>query len=538
MRGAGPAAWMAASIAAATALVGAPGAAARPLETVIQDDTLLLYPPRQEVDGTVRRLRALGVDRVRITASWSALAPSPGSRKRPRFDARDSYRYPIGGFARLDKAVSAVAAAGLQPMVDLSFWAPRWAVPRVDARRPEWHRYAPSARAYGDFARAVVSRYDGRHPDPTDLRRMLPRVRTWTTWNEPNFPDFLSPQWLPYRRGWRMVAPDVYRAMHEAAFREIKRVDPGSTVLAGGLASGGAFKPGRYGGIAPLAFLRALVCVDNRLRPTRSFGCKRFRPLHADGFAYHPYTGGVSPAARDPEHPDSVIFGELPRLTGLLERLRRRGRIARRLPVYLTEFGYETDPPDPSGASPDQAARYLGQATYLAWRNPAVRTFAQFLVRDERPDPARAFDVGAAEGWQSGLLDADGREKPSWTSFELPFWAQPARNARGVGGMFAFGQVRPRGGPHLVRVEVQQDDGSWVPAASLPATSAGGRPVDEFQTSPSGYFERFVPRAREGRYRFTWLTRFGPPQVSLDLGLGEPQRRGRPVAALVRPRRR
>src|SRR4051794_21328933 len=101
---------MAASIAAAVALAGPPGASARPLETVIQDDTLLLYPPRQEVDSTVRRLRALGVDRVRITASWSALAPSPDSRKRPRFAARDSYRYPVEGFARLDKAVSAVAA--------------------------------------------------------------------------------------------------------------------------------------------------------------------------------------------------------------------------------------------------------------------------------------------------------------------------------------------------------------------------------------------------------------------------------------------
>src|SRR3954465_4379431 len=47
------------------------------LETIIQDDGLLLFRPAAEVRAAVARMKALGVDRVRITAGWSSLTRAP-----------------------------------------------------------------------------------------------------------------------------------------------------------------------------------------------------------------------------------------------------------------------------------------------------------------------------------------------------------------------------------------------------------------------------------------------------------------------------
>ncbi|MEA2141918.1 MAG: hypothetical protein QOI64_348, partial [Solirubrobacteraceae bacterium] len=44
----------------------------RGLETILQDDGLLLYRPQAEVEAAAARMRELGIDRVRITASWSS----------------------------------------------------------------------------------------------------------------------------------------------------------------------------------------------------------------------------------------------------------------------------------------------------------------------------------------------------------------------------------------------------------------------------------------------------------------------------------
>jgi hypothetical protein len=56
----------------------------RGLETILQDDGLLLYRPQPEVEAAVARMRELGVDRVRITASWSSLTRMPEEETKPR----------------------------------------------------------------------------------------------------------------------------------------------------------------------------------------------------------------------------------------------------------------------------------------------------------------------------------------------------------------------------------------------------------------------------------------------------------------------
>jgi hypothetical protein len=195
--------------------------------------------------------------------------------------------------------------------------------------------------------------------------------------------------------------------------------------------------------------------------------------------------GRLPPSRRLPDRDDAGA-ADLDRLSELLEQLADRGRIERRLDVYVTEFGYETDPPDRRrGVSLGRQAAYLTQAAALAMRRPDVRMHAQFLLRD------------VPERWlyQTGLLRADGRPKPSLGDFPLPFL---------VAGRAARGQVRPGEGPQRVLIERHRGDGSWTPA------------TEEFETDGSGTFARVL--GRPGTYRLRWMPRSGPSRVSTPSG--------------------
>src|SRR4051812_38779318 len=343
---------------------------AHPMEVTVQDDALFLHQQPAAVMRTARRLAALGADRVRITAGWSALAPHPRAWKKPRFDATRPAQYQEGPMRALDTAVKSAAAAGMHVQIDLAFWAPRWAVSR-GVRRSSRQRWRPEAREFGQFAEALARRYDGNYADPTSKKnKPLPAVRMWTTWNEPNHPSFLLPQSERTSRGWRDVAPHVSRALHEAAYNSLKRIDQQNQVLVGGLSSRGASRPGPDRNIPPLRFLRELACVNERLEPLSDPACRDYHPLQADGFAYHPYSFEQPP---DVPYggPETAHLADLSRLTELLKQLHDKGRIATALPLYITEFGYESNPPDKGrGVSPDTQARYMALGSFLAWRNP------------------------------------------------------------------------------------------------------------------------------------------------------------------------
>jgi hypothetical protein len=494
------------------ALLAGGSPAGKSMETTVQDDAAFLHGPPARVRSDARRLAALGADRLRVTAGWSELAPSPRSRTRPDapFDARDSRTYAQGPWKQLDHAVRSARSAGLDVMIDIAFWAPRWAVKR-SSPRPGGQRYDPSPQEFGAFAEAVARRYNGRFR----TRRSgppLPAVRMFTTWNESNDPAFLLPQWRRDRRTGkkRPVSPHLYRRMHEAAYDAIKPVQPGSTVLIGGTASDSS--KGR--GVAPLRFVREMACVDRTLRPLRDEpACRNFQPLRADGFAHHPYSRATDPGASDPE-PDDVPIGNLARLETLLDQLTARGRFVTRPPLYLTEYAYETGPPDPfQPFSPEDQARFMGWSTHLAWSSPTVRMFSQFLLRDldPRETGARPGSRDYWRDWQSGLLFADGTPKPAAQAFKLPFWARLAQTSTGVPAVLTFGQVRVGGSgvkrvPQVVRVERRGADGVWTPVAGVGRTSCGDGAA-EFLTDGEGFFERALPAGAPGDvYRLAWRT--------------------------------
>lgn len=371
----------------ALTILAVPAAHARSApETVVQDDALFLHGSEDEIRTGLQQARDIGIRRVRLTAGWSVIAPAPALDTVPEGDLADPAAYPRDHWANLDRAVRLTVEAGMKPMIDIAFWAPRWA---IDGQAGETTRLRTNIDAgqYARFAEAVARRYAGGYvpnrslasvvedaqqprPDanlldslfgrktpialPKIAKEPLPAVDLFTIWNEPNHSGFLQPQWR--REGGRYVpySPHLYRAMVYAAYPAIKRGAPDSRVLIGGTASGGSSTAGRSG-VPPLLFLRAFACVDKRLRPVRTGPCANFQPIPGDGWSHHPYSLRTLPDAQ-PQDTDKLPVASTPRLLRTLRKLVAGGRMdAANATVYMTEYGYETSPPDPLAVfSPQQ----------------------------------------------------------------------------------------------------------------------------------------------------------------------------------------
>ena len=446
-------------------LLPATAAAAPNAAVSIMDDQLLLNEQDPAVmDRHMRRFRGLGVDRLRVSAFWDQIAPGPGRRRKPNFDAA-SPTDPKYHFANLDRVVQSAVAHGLKVMISITTPAPRWATgdPARDDRQ-----WKPKPGEFALFSRAIASRYGSQ----ADQFAIL---------NEPNQPGWLQPQ--TDRRG--PYAPHHYRRLVNAAFPSIRAASPRDMILVGELAASGSANRGPNSGIRPLAFLRGFGCVSRSFRKLRSGRCKRFRAPRADAIGHHPYQFFMAPTRRS-RHRDDAAIGEGRRLLRLIDHLVRRGRLVSarggKLDVHYTEFGYQTDPPDPFAGVPlKRQDRWLQEAARVAWATPRVRTFSQFRLTDGPIHPGGGFD--AYREFQTGLMFRDMRKKPSYDSFRSPFVVKKR------GGRLRFwGQVRP-GGRHDVTLE-RKSGGVW-------------KPVFATRTTQRGYWQRKA-RRRAGTYRYRW----------------------------------
>ena len=450
------------------------------VEIGMEDERLLLSEPGP-APAVVAAWRELGVDVVRLQAVWAKIAPS--GRRRPHGFRGGDHRSRRYRWGRLDRAVELLRANGMRVMLTVTGPGPAWTSRGRPRRRGA---YKPDPRAFAAFARAVATRYG------EDVDRYL-------IWNEPNLTIAPRRECSGSPRRCAPAAPHLYRALVRAAGPAIKAADPGAEIVIGELA------PLRLrDALGPISFLREMACVTARYRPIRSGRCRRFRPVTADALGHHPHGRRRAPDRRNPD-PDAAQMGDLSRLLTVVDRLTRRHRIRAsrgRLPLRLTELGYQTSPPDRYiGVPPTRQARYLQKVAYLAWRNPRVATVTQYQWEDER---VRRAGTGAKAfaGWQSGLHYFDGRPKPALAAFARPFVA--VQNASRAGPLL-WGQVRP-GGTHAIVVERHDPhSGDWRTRAT-------------FTTDPTGVWAMRLGTGAgaRGRYRFAALTANGTPtnQVS------------------------
>jgi hypothetical protein len=445
----------------ATTGSAAPG---RSLGSMFQDDPHLIFASTATVTRTLDILRGLGVNQIRATVVWKDIATGAFSTAAPRhFAATDPAAYPAIGWAAYDRLDELTRARGMTLNLNVTAPAPLWAVAR-GAPSPHYaDHWMPSAVAFGRFFQALGTRYSGRYV-PRGHRSALPRVSFWSIWNEPNQPGWLAPQWRSSSRGPVMEAPVLYRGYVDAAFAALTRTGhrPGSdTILVGDLAPEGCtagvrcIYPRPEWPLPPLPFLRALYCVGPEYRPlsgasAAALGCpsspdpRAFVVAHpalfqATGFAHHPYSFFAPPNVPLPEKAFAPL-SNLGRLEQALDAVFRAYGVHRRLPIYLTEYGYETNPPNPiRGVSPQTQALYLNQAEYMAWSDPRVRTLNQFLLFDYPTN--RTFST-----FQTGLLYADGRPKPALSAYRLPiFLPHPVLGPGHAVYVWAMLREAPRG---------------------------------------------------------------------------------------------
>ena len=553
-------------------LSAAPLPAQAALETVLQDDAQLLHRPEEQLRRSLEELKLLGVDRIRVTAGWSVLTRHADQHARPAFDATDPSAYEHERWRNLDRLLVLAREYGFQTMVDIAFWAPKWASRDKPGERG---RTNVDTGDFSRFAVAVARRYSGTYiiprpvgsaqsgtvikpsedeqylasnygeqnsnsstglheelgvgwlGGPTDravadalgtpttaATAPLPKVEVFTIWNEPNHTAFLRPQWRKAGRAWVPHSPHVYREMVVRSYPAIKAVRPDATILVGATSVTGSYRRNGTGNVPPLRFLREMACVNRKLRPLRRSGCRHFKTLPADGYSHHPYSLRTVPDARNQlNRPDDAPMAELPRLAALLDRLIRKGRIASGArTIWLTEYGYETNPPDPTETfTPGDQAKFLTWAEYLASRVPTVRTFPQFLLRDLPPS---AFRVGSSKKrpfgqWQSGLTFEDGRPKLAAYSFRAGLFVQRLTGGR----LRIFGRLRLGPGARTVVLERRPaKTQAWETISTL-APGVKGAAVS-FTADGRDSFTRFAKAPPRSSYRFrlryldgqTWRT--------------------------------
>ncbi|MGH2866980.1 MAG: hypothetical protein ACRDNK_05350 [Solirubrobacteraceae bacterium] len=517
---------LAAGVAGAVGLLADPGARPRPvasgvevalshtrhaIESMFQDDRALIYSPRAKVVRTLDALRALGVDRLRVTMLWSAIAPAPLAPTAPAgFAPTDPGAYPAGAWAPYDRLLALARARGLAVDLDLTAPGPLWAM-RSGAPLPrEADHFAPLATSFEHFVIAVGRRYSGRYV-PARARAALPRVDYWSVWNEPNQPGWLAPQSAGSGPATVLEAARLYRGYVDAAFAGLDLTGHRrDTILIGELAPEGDELRGPSRPVPPLPFLRALYCVGADARPLTgpaalALACpattarRVFVSAHpglfaATGFAHHPYSFFLAPGASMSD-PNFVPLADLGRLEHDLDRIFAAYAVPHRLPLYLTEYGYETDPPNPfRGVSVARQAAYLDEAEYLAWRDPRVRTLSQFLFYDSPPD--RAYPRGSVGYWstfQTGLAFLDGRAKPAFYSYRLPIYLPETTFVPGA-RVTVWGLLRsaPNRGDQRATLQWRPSGGAW-------------RAVDRISTAqPTGVLQVRVTLPGTGGVRLAW----------------------------------
>jgi hypothetical protein len=523
-------AWLPASlvVAAAAAATGSPAAASPTQVSIIQDEQRLVYASQETRTQTLDRIKALGAQVAKVTVNWRAIAPS-GASKPSGFAGDDPADYAPAAWAPYDAFVREAAARGLRLFFLVGGRAPDWASGPALGEKQGANRPNPSE--FGRFVKALGKRYSGSYvpaaapapppgppppppcpvavqpgepcPIPIPPRAALasagararaadaalPRVSTWSVWNEPNLSGWLQPQYL---KRTVPISPTIYRQLFLAAHASLAATGHGGdSILFGELlpfARGGKIYPSR---VSPLAFLREMACVDKRYRPYRGGaavvrGCTGFSPLPGSGLAYHPYTLAGGPETPTPLQDDATI-NDLTRLDRTLAKLARRGRFARRtMPVWLTEFGYQTNPPDPFASSISQVPQFMSESEWLAYHDRRVKSYAQYPLID---DPTQGTSNKRFSGFQSGLLASNGRPKKGvYQAYQTPLFVRLVSKSR----VEIFGAVR--GARPGTRVTLQSGRG-----AGFAPLRGGGVTLNAM-----GYFDKVlgVSNASGRRFRF------------------------------------
>jgi hypothetical protein len=495
--------------------VAAPASAGPSQISIVQDEARLLRQGPIVQAATLDQVKALGVDVVKVTIDWRRIAP-PGSRKPAGFTGDDPGQYAAANWVPSDDLVRGAAARGLRVMFLIGGHAPDWA-----SGKGRSGTVTPDPTEFGRFVKAVGTRYSGGYvpapappgstpppacdfqpqqgdPCPQPIAQSasvhavaaddaLPKVSIWSVWNEPNLSGWLGPQ---YKSRRLPESPRLYRGLYLAAHGALAATGhAGDEILLGELlpfARSGKTYPAR---VSPLLFLRELACVDAKYRPYRGRaasqrGCTAYTPLPGTGIAYHPYTLESGPETKTPLADDATI-NDLTRLDRALSKLSKRF-VNNRMPIWLTEFGFQTDPPDPFASPIKKVPQFMGESEWLAYHDRRVKSYAQYPLSD---DSTAGRGLARFHGFQSGITSALGAPKSGvFQAYKTPLFVRLVSKS----SVEIFGGVRAAAPGQTVLL--QSTLGSKFVTFGGPVT-----------LNAAGYFDKTVRVSNAAKRRFRFV---------------------------------
>jgi hypothetical protein len=412
----------------------------------------------------IAKTRSTGARFVQIEVDWTSVEPNAPS-------GHESLTSPSArefSFNYLDSQVSRFVGTGLTP-VFLVTDAPRWAE-GSDGTATEYATggYEPNATAFGDLGRALAARYSG-HFRPPNRRSALPRVRYLQAWAEANTPYHLTPQWTKSNGHLVNTGAILYRQMLNDFYAGVKAGDRGDSVLTTGLEGYGDAPGHGLMRTHPVTFLENVLCLHQNLR---EMDCPD--PAHFDVLASDPYDIGA-PTVHAVSQLDASA-PDLGRLTRVVKAALAAHTLfpARHKPLWVTEFGYDSNPPNPTPGtiSTETQARWLEESFYVFWHE-GVSTVMWYLARDQTPP----YDAN----YFSGVYFRDGSPKPSYTAYRFPFVVMHD------GGRSQIWGISPVTG--TVDVEVASGS-SWRAVTSIHA--GAGTPYTRVLSLPAGRYRATI----------------------------------------------
>jgi hypothetical protein len=402
----------------ALSLAGAPVASAS------QSQIAFFEAPQQLLNtagraATVPQLLRLGVHALRLQLVWQDVAPNKHARKVPHVDLTnpasynwDQYYYLIQEAQTLHWTVL-LTVTGAAPC-----WASACATTHIkhESMRQKLDAIVtnPNPTYYGQFLQAVGREFGSY-------------VKLYSIWNEPNQPQMLLPQYVHNQ----VESAVIYRNLWLKGYAGLKASGnfSGMKVLFGETSPVGN-KP--YDIVAPLTFMRAALCLSSSYQ--RSAGCGR---IPAAGYAQHPYDQKQGPYWVPPSYldgADDVTMASLGQLSSALDKAAAAGALPAHLPIYITEYGVQSKPNLLLGVPVAQQAEYDAIAEQMAYKNPRVASFDQYLLTDD-PNPGEG-------SFQTGLETVTAHPKPLYHGYPVPLTVTVQNGSK----VAFWGLVRPDGG--------------------------------------------------------------------------------------------
>jgi hypothetical protein len=308
---------------------------------------------------------------------------------------------------------------------------------------------------------AAATRYSGNSSG-------LPRVQYWEIWNEPNLNTFLNPQVVKKKA----FSPNWYRSMLNAAADAIHGVNSNNVVIGGETAPFGIASATRSA-TTPITFMEKMLCVKEKKvvnkktkAVTYSYKSACKTKTKFDVWSHHPYTQG-GPTMKSKNH-GNVSLGNMGEMRSVLNAAIKAHHVVsnQKVRLWVTEFSWDSKPPDPGGVPIALETRWVSQMLYQMWGS-GVSLVTWFLLSDQPYESSR---------WQSGLyyLGSGGvssdRTKPILRAFRFPFVAMP-QTVKGKKTVTLWGRT-PAG--KSGRVVIERKSGSkWKKVKTLSANGSG-----------------------------------------------------------------